>query len=153
MDPADEAALHELRKLLAGSLDLAGGAGAVATRLRAALAQAEPDLLTALPGSPTGQTDQLADALTWLTDHADQPPELAAGCRRLGAALAECGVLPPRLQLVGAALAEAMRAGVGSGALRQDVAEAWRTTWQHAYDWIAHGAAGRATSRPPGRPR
>jgi NAD(P)H-flavin reductase/hemoglobin-like flavoprotein len=144
MDPADEAALHELRRLLAGSLDLAGGAGAVAARLRAALAQAEPDLQNPLPGSPAGQTDQLADALTWLTDHADQPPALAAGCRALGAALAECGVLPPRLQLVGAALAEAMRAGIGPGALRQDVADAWRSTWQHAYDWITHGAAGAA---------
>jgi NAD(P)H-flavin reductase/hemoglobin-like flavoprotein len=144
MDPADEAALDQLRRLLAGSLDLAGGAGAVAARLRAALAQAEPDLLTALPGSPAGQTDQLADALTWLTDHADQPPTLAAGCRALGAALAECGVLPPRLHLVGAALAEAMRAGIGPGALRQDVADAWRSTWQHAYDWITHGAAGAA---------
>jgi hypothetical protein len=51
MDPADEAALIELRRLLSESLDLAGGAGAVAARLRAALAQAEPDLLTALPGA------------------------------------------------------------------------------------------------------
>jgi NAD(P)H-flavin reductase/hemoglobin-like flavoprotein len=144
MDPADEAALRELRRLLIGSLDSAGGAGAVAARLRAALVQAEPDLLTALPGSPASQTDQISDALIWLTDHADQPPALAAGCRGLGAALAECGVLPPRLHLVGAALAEAMRAGVGTGAWRQDVAEAWRTTWQHAYDWITHGAAGAA---------
>ena len=144
MDPADEAALRELRRLLVDSLTLAGGASAVAGRLRAALAQAEPDLLTALPGSPAGQIEQLTDALTWLTEHADQPPALAAGCGRLGAALAECGVLPPRLQLVGAALAEAMRAGIGPGGWRQDVAEAWRSTWQHAYDWITHGAAAAA---------
>jgi NAD(P)H-flavin reductase/hemoglobin-like flavoprotein len=143
MDPADQAALVELRRLLVDSLTLAG-AGAVAARLRAALAQAEPDLLTALPGSSAGQTEQLADALLWLADHADQPPALAAGCRQLGAALAECGVLPPRLHLIGAALAEAMRAGVAAGGWRQDVAEAWRTTWQHAYDWITHGAVAAA---------
>jgi NAD(P)H-flavin reductase len=140
MDPADQAALQALRQLLADSLDLAGGARAVAARLRAALAQAEPDLLTALPGSPASQTDQLADALSWLRDHADRPPVLAAGCGRLGGALAECGVLPPRLHLVGAALAEAMRAGIDTGGWHQDVAEAWRSTWQHAYDWITHGA-------------
>jgi NAD(P)H-flavin reductase/hemoglobin-like flavoprotein len=144
MDPADQAALRELRRLLSESLDQAGGAGAVAARLRAALAQAEPDLLTALPGSPASQLDQLTDALVWLTDHTDQPPALAAGCGRLGAALAECGVLPPRLHLVGAALAEAMRAGMALGGWRQDVAEAWRTTWQHAYDWITQGAVAAA---------
>ena len=130
-----------LRRLLADGLELAGGAGAVAARLRALLEQAEPDLLIALPGSRATQTDQLADGLTWLTGHANQRSVLAAGCAALGAALAECGVLPTRLHLVGAALAEALRAGTGPDRGRPDVAEAWRATWQHAYDRIASGAA------------
>jgi NAD(P)H-flavin reductase len=143
MDPADEAALHDLRRMLATSLTLAGGVGDVAVRLRAALALARPQLLAALPGGPEAQVEQLALGLTWLAHTADRPPALAAGFGQLGAALAECGVQPPQLQLAGAALAEAMRAGM-AGAWRQDFDEAWRTTWQHAYEWLAHGAAASA---------
>jgi NAD(P)H-flavin reductase len=66
---------------------------------------------------------------------------MAAGCAQLGAALAECGVQPQQLQLIGAALAEAMRAGMANGLLRQDFDLAWRSTWQHANEWIVHGEA------------
>jgi NAD(P)H-flavin reductase len=141
MDPADDAALHEIQRLLGNSLSLAGGPADVAARLRAALAQAQPHLFAALPGGPATFDDQLAQALTWLVHHVDQPPVLVAGCGRLGAALAECGVQPQQLQLVGAALAEALRAGMPAGGWRQDVDLAWRSTWQHAYAWIAHGEA------------
>jgi NAD(P)H-flavin reductase/hemoglobin-like flavoprotein len=139
MDPADDAALREVQRLLGNSLSVAGGPDEVAGRLRAALVQAQPQLSAALPGGPQYQREQLAQALTWLVHHLDQPPALAAGCGLLGAALAECGVQPQQLQLVGAALAEAMRAGMAAGAWRQDFDQAWRTTWQHAYEWIAHG--------------
>ena len=139
MDPADDAALHDLQRLLSTSLTLAGGPDEVAGRLRASLVQAQPQLLAALPGGPLSQREQLAQALTWLVDNLDRPPVLAAGCDQLGAALAECGVRPYQLQLVGAALAEAMRAGMAAGGWRQDFDQAWRTTWQHAYEWIAHG--------------
>jgi NAD(P)H-flavin reductase/hemoglobin-like flavoprotein len=141
MDPADDAALQDVQRLLSNSLSLAGGPAEVAGRLRAALLQAQPQLLATLPGSPLIQREQLAAALTWLVHNLDNPPLLAAGCARLGAALAECGVQPQRLQLVGAALAEAMRAGLSGGVLRQDFDLAWRTTWQHAHKWISHGAA------------
>ncbi|GAB1646204.1 globin [Krasilnikovia sp. MM14-A1259] len=140
MDPADEVALRAVQRLLVGSLTEAGGAPEVATRLQAALRQAVPDLLATLPGGPLSQRDQLAAALTWLARNFDDPPALAAGCAELGAALAHCGVSLPSTQLVGAALAEAMRAGL-AGAWRQDLDEAWRGSWQHAHDWIAHGMA------------
>jgi NAD(P)H-flavin reductase/hemoglobin-like flavoprotein len=139
MDPADDAALREVQRLLGDSLSLAGGAAEVAGRLHTALAQAQPQLLAALPGGPLSQIEQLAQALTWLVHHLDQPPALAAGCGLLGAALAECGVRPEQLRLVGAALAEAMRAGMAAGGWRQEFDQAWRTTWQHAYEWIVHG--------------
>jgi NAD(P)H-flavin reductase/hemoglobin-like flavoprotein len=141
MDPADDAALREMQRLLGNSLSLAGGPAEVAARLRTALAQAQPQLFAALPGSPAFQREQLAQALTWLVHNLDQPPVVVAGCGQLGAALAECGIHPPQLQLVGAALAEAMRAGMAAGGWRQEFDQAWRTTWQHAYEWIAHGEA------------
>ncbi len=141
MDPADDVALRELVRLLGNSLSLAGGPEEVAGRLRIALAQAQPALFAALPGGPAAQVEQLAEALVWLVHHLEQPPVLVAACGRLGAALAECGVLPQQLQLAGAALAEAMRAGMAAGGWRQDFDQAWRSTWQHAYEWIAHGMA------------
>ncbi|AGZ40521.1 putative flavohemoprotein [Actinoplanes friuliensis DSM 7358] len=144
MDPADDAALHEIQRLLSNSLSLAGGPEDVAVRLRAALAQAQPALFAKLPGGPVWQAEQLAQALTWLVHNLDQPPLLAAASGRLGVALAECGVLPQQLQLAGAALAEAMRAGMPANGWRQDFDQAWRSTWQHAYEWIAHGMAGAA---------
>ncbi|MEV4703474.1 flavohemoprotein [Actinoplanes sp. NPDC049316] len=139
MDPADDAALSEVRRLLTNSLSLAGGPQEVAVRLRAALTQAQPDLFGRLPGSPASQAEQLAEGLTWLAHTIDQPPAVVAGFGRLGAALAECGVAPQQLQLAGAALAEAMRAGMAANGWRQDFDQAWRSTWQHAYEWIAHG--------------
>ena len=50
MDPADDAALREIQRLLGNSLSLAGGPEEVATRLRAALLQAQPQLMALLPG-------------------------------------------------------------------------------------------------------
>jgi NAD(P)H-flavin reductase len=141
MNPADDAALRQMQRLLGDSLALAGGTEQVAGRLRAALAQALPQLLTVLPGGPQTQREQFAQALVWLLENLDQPPALVAGCGLLGAALAECGVHAPQLQLVGAALAEAMRAGMAAGAWRQDFDQAWRTTWQHVSQWIGHGEA------------
>ncbi|WP_412749530.1 globin [Krasilnikovia sp. M28-CT-15] len=140
MDPADEAALREVQRLLGTSLTEAGGVPEVAARLQAALRQATPNLLATLPGGPLSQREQIAQALTWLVGHLDDPPALVAGCTELGSALAQCGVTLPAPQLVGAALAEAMRAGL-AGAWRQDFDQAWRGTWQHAHDWIAHGMA------------
>ena len=148
MDPADDALLRETQRLLSTSLTFAGGPDDVAERLRAALLQAHPSLLSAVPGGAETQTAQLARALTWLVHHLDRPPLLVEGTGRLGAALAACGVEPAQLQLVGAALAEAMRAGMAPGQWRQDFDLAWRSTWQHAYEWIAHGAV-RAGYEPP----
>jgi NAD(P)H-flavin reductase/hemoglobin-like flavoprotein len=141
VNPADDAALREIQRLLGNSLSLAGGPDEVAGRLRAALVRGQPQLLAALPGDAGAHAEQLAQALTWLVHNVDQPPVLAAGCGRLGAVLAECGIQPQQLQLVGAALAEAMRAGMAAGGWRQDFDQAWRTTWQHAYEWIVHGEA------------
>ncbi|MDT4994001.1 MAG: hypothetical protein QOH97_3893 [Actinoplanes sp.] len=140
MDPADAAAQHEMQRLLSNSLSLAGGPQEVAARLRAALLQAQPQVLDALPGGPVVQRDQLAAALTWLVHNLDDPPALAAGCAQLGAALAEAGVRPQQPQLLGAALAEAMRAGMAGGQLRQEFDLAWRETWQRVHEWLEHGA-------------
>ncbi|MBM2615490.1 globin [Actinoplanes sp. LDG1-06] len=148
MDPADDALLLQTQRLLSTSLTFAGGTDEVAERLRAALLQAHPSLLTVIPGGADTQVAQLARALTWLVHHLDRPPLLVEGTGRLGAALAACGVEPGHLQLVGAALAEAMRAGMAPGQWRQDFDLAWRSTWQHAYEWIAHGAA-RSAYEPP----
>jgi NAD(P)H-flavin reductase len=41
--------------------------------------------------------------------------------------------------MVGAALAEAMRAGMAPGVWRQDFDHAWRWTWQHVHEWLVHG--------------
>jgi NAD(P)H-flavin reductase/hemoglobin-like flavoprotein len=139
MDPADDALLRETQRLLSTSLTFAGGPGEVAERFRAALLQARPELLASLPGSARTQTGQLARALTWLVHHLDQPPTLVTGCGMLGAALAECGVRPQQLQLVGAALAEAIRSGMPPGAWREDFDVAWRSTWQHVHEWVVHG--------------
>lgn len=139
MNPADDAALVEVRRLLGNSLTLAGGPAEVAGRLRAALVQAQPALFAGVPGSAAAQVEQLAEGLTWLVHHVDQPPTLVAGFTRLGAALAECGIAPQQLQLAGAALAEAMRAGMAANGWRQDFDQAWRSTWQHAYEWVAQG--------------
>ncbi|WP_250030663.1 FAD-binding oxidoreductase [Paractinoplanes maris] len=148
MDPADDALLRQTQRLLSTSLTFAGGPAEVAERLRVALLQAHPALMAALPGGPATQTEQLARALTWLVHHLDRPPLLVEGTGRLGAALAAGGVEPGRMHLVGAALAEAMRAGMAPGQWRQDFDLAWRSTWQHVYEWIAHGAA-RAAYDPP----
>jgi NAD(P)H-flavin reductase len=141
MDPADDALLRQTQRLLRESLDFAGGAAAVATRLRAALVTASPGLFEALPGDAATQTERLAEGLTWLVDHLDQPPTLVDGSSRLGAALAACGVEPAQLQFAGAAIAEAIRAGSGPGEWRQEFELAWRSTWQHLYEWILHGEA------------
>ncbi|MGK5684374.1 globin [Actinoplanes sp. URMC 104] len=141
MDPADDALLRQTQRLLSTSLTFAGGPDEVAERLRAALLQAHPSLMAALPGDAATQAAMLGRALTWLVHHLDRPPLLVGGCRRLGAALAACGVQPGQYHLVGAALAEAMRAGMAPGQWRQDFDLAWRSTWQHAYEWIVHGSA------------
>jgi NAD(P)H-flavin reductase len=148
MDPADDALLRQTQRLLSTSLTFAGGPAEVAERLRAALLQAHPGLMAALPGGPRTHADQLGRALTWLVHHLDRPPVLVEGTGRLGAALAACGIDPGQMRLVGAALAEAMRAGMAPGQWRQDFDLAWRSTWQHVYEWIAHGAV-RAAYDPP----
>ena len=137
-DPGDEA-LREVQRLLHKSLSAAGAPAEVAARLWDALEQARPTLLAALPGGPETQREQLAAALTWLVRNLDDPPALAAGFAQFGAALAECGVRPR--QLIGAPLAEAIRAGLGGDALRQEFDLAWHITWQHAREWIVHGEA------------
>jgi NAD(P)H-flavin reductase/hemoglobin-like flavoprotein len=148
MDPADDALLWQTRRLLGTSLTFAGGPRDVAERLRVALLQAHPSLVAALPGDEATQVAQLARAVTWLVHNLDHPPVLVDGCGRLGAALAACGVRASQLQLVGAALAEAMRAGMSPGQWRQDFDVAWRSTWQHAYEWIVHGGASAAYEPP-----
>jgi NAD(P)H-flavin reductase/hemoglobin-like flavoprotein len=139
MDPADDELLRETQRLLSTSLTFAGGPTEVAERFRDALRQAHPALIAALPGGERSQTEQLALGLIWLVHSLDDPPMLVAGCGQLGAALAECGIAPQQLQLVGAALAEAMRAGMAPGQWRQEFDRAWRSTWQHVYEWILHG--------------
>ncbi|WP_436521635.1 flavohemoprotein [Actinoplanes sp. HUAS TT8] len=139
MDPGDTTALRDTQRLLSTSLTFAGGVDEVAGRLWTALLQARPDLLTSLPGTEDSQREQLARALTWLVHRLDDPPALVAGCAQLGAALAECGLQWNQLQMVGAALAEATRAGMAPGVWRQDFDQAWRWTWQHVYEWLVHG--------------
>jgi NAD(P)H-flavin reductase/hemoglobin-like flavoprotein len=139
MDPADDELLRETQRMLSTSLTFAGGPDDVAERFRDALLQGHPALLAAIPGDAEIQIRQLARALTWLVHHLDRPPVLVDGCGRLGAALAACGVTPDQPQMIGAALAEAMRAGMPGGAWRQDFDVAWRSTWQHVHEWIRHG--------------
>ncbi|SNY23273.1 NAD(P)H-flavin reductase [Paractinoplanes atraurantiacus] len=148
MDPADDALLRQTQRLLSTSLTFAGGPLDVSERLRAALMQAQPGLLATLPGGAATQVGQLAKAMTWLVHNLDRPPVLVEGCGRLGAALAACGIKAAQLQLVGAALAEAMRTGMAAGQWRLDFDVAWRSTWQHAYEWIVHGGASAAYAPP-----
>ncbi len=139
MDPADDAALRNTQRLLSTSITFAGGVDDVAERLWDALRQARPALLESLPGTPAAQRSYLARALTWLVHHLADPPVLVNGCGKLGAVLAECGIQWNQLQVVGAALAEATRAGMAPGDWRQDFDHAWRWAWQHTYEWIVHG--------------
>jgi NAD(P)H-flavin reductase len=139
MDPADDAALRDTQRLLSTSLTFAGGTAEVAERLWDALLQAQPDLLATIAGTAATQRLQLARALTWLVHNLDHPPHVVAGCGELGAALAECGVQWHQMQLVGAAVAESLRAGMPPGSWRQDFDQAWRWVWQHTYEWIVHG--------------
>ncbi|HEX9999075.1 MAG TPA: globin [Actinoplanes sp.] len=144
MDPADDELLRDTQRLLSTSLTFAGGPDDVAERLREALLKGHPALLAAIPGDADIQVRQLAQALTWLVHHLDRPPILVDGCGRIGAALAACGVTPDQPQVIGAALAEAMRAGMPPGAWRQDFDVAWRSTWQHVHEWIRHGGTAAA---------
>ncbi|MEV0900721.1 flavohemoprotein [Actinoplanes sp. NPDC049802] len=139
MDPADGQALRDTQRLLSTSLTFAGGVEEVAGRLWEALRQAQPALLDALPGTAASQRARLTRAITWLVHRLDDPPALVAGCAQVGAVLAECGIQWTGLRVVGAALAEAMRAGMPPGAWRQDFDHAWRWTWQHLYEWLVHG--------------
>ncbi|SNR43494.1 FAD-binding oxidoreductase [Actinoplanes regularis] len=139
MEPGDTTALLDTQRLLSTSLALAGGSDEVAGRLWYALLQAQPDLLAGLPGATDSQREQLGRALTWLVQRIDDPPAVVAGCARLGAALAECGVQWTQLRLVGAALAEALRAGMEPGEWRQEFDQTWRWAWQHIYKWLVHG--------------
>jgi NAD(P)H-flavin reductase/hemoglobin-like flavoprotein len=145
MDPADDALLRETQRLLSTSLTFAGGPDEVAARFREALLQAHPTLIAALPGGEPTQTELLSRGITWLVHHLDRPPVLVDGCAKLGAALDACGVSPDELRMVGPALAQAIRAGMPPGAWRQDFDLAWRSTWQHAYEWIRHGELTHAT--------
>ncbi|BAL86906.1 putative flavohemoprotein [Actinoplanes missouriensis 431] len=139
MNPADDAELRDVQRMLSTSLTFAGGTAEVAERLWDALLQAQPDLLATVPGTADTQRRQLARALTWIAHNLDDPPTVVTGCGQLGAALAESGVQWNQLQLVGAALAEALRAGMAPGGWRQDFDQAWRWAWQHTYEWIVHG--------------
>jgi NAD(P)H-flavin reductase len=139
MRPIDDIHLHDLQRLLSTSLGLAGPIDEVVGRLRELLVQAAPQLVAALPGTPETQREQLRAALVWLVDNLDHPPVIAAGCGQFGGALREFGVQPQQLQLMGAALAEALRAGMANG-WRQEYDAAWRSTWKLAHRWIAHGA-------------
>jgi NAD(P)H-flavin reductase/hemoglobin-like flavoprotein len=139
MDPADDELLRRTQTQLSTSLTFAGGPDEVATRFRGALLQAHPHLVAILPGDEATQVELLARAITWLVHNLDQPPVLVDGCAKLGAALDASGVRPDELRMVGAALVEAIRAGTPAGTWRQDFDLAWRSTWQHAYEWIVHG--------------
>jgi NAD(P)H-flavin reductase/hemoglobin-like flavoprotein len=139
MDPADDALLRRTQTQLSTSLTFAGGPDEVAARFRGALLRAQPHLVAILPGDEATQVELLARAITWLVHHLDQPPVLVDGCGKLGAALDASDVRPDELRMVGAALVEAIRAGMPAGTWREDFDRAWRSTWQHAYEWIVHG--------------
>ena len=141
MDPADEVLLRQTQQLLRESLTFAGGVPAVAARLWRAIVEARPALVRAVPGGPETQMAKLGEGLSWLVDHLDRPPLLVGGSAQLGAALAACGVAPGELRFVGAALAEALRAGSPAGEWRQEFELAWRSTWQHLFEWMVQGDA------------
>jgi NAD(P)H-flavin reductase len=134
-----DAVLCELQRALARHLAQAGPLGELAAHLRDTLAEVQPALLLPLPGTPDSQRDRLAAALSWLVDHLDRPQVVAAGCGQLGGVLREWGITPQQAQLMGAALAEALRAAMGP-AWHRDVEVAWRATWALAHRWLTDGA-------------
>jgi NAD(P)H-flavin reductase len=138
--PDGDAVLRDLQRVLRRCLAEAGPTGEVAGRLRDILAVAQPQLLVALPGPPESQREELRAALVWLVETLDRPQAVAAGCGQLGGVLREWGVAPQQAQLVGAALAEALRAGMGA-AWTREYDTAWRTTWRLVHRWLADGAA------------
>ncbi len=138
--PDGDAVLRDLQRVLRRCLAEAGPTGEVAGRLRDILAAAQPQLLVPLPGTPESQREQLLAGLLWLVESLDRPQAVAAGCGQLGGVLREWGVAPQQAQLVGAALAEALRAGMGA-AWTREYDTAWRTTWRLVHRWLADGAA------------
>jgi NAD(P)H-flavin reductase len=72
-------------------------------------------------------------------ENLDRPHVVAAGCARLGPALAELGVPPQRLESLGLLMSEAMRAS-GAG-WRPGHEAAWRSTVELATRWMVQGAA------------
>lgn len=144
--PGDPVPLRDLQRLLRASLELVGPLDELLGRLVEIVAADRPQLRLLLPGSPAEQRAQLAQALAWLVDNLDRPAAVAAGCGQLGAVLRELGVPPQQLQLLGPALAEAMRAALGP-AWRTEYATAWRETWSLAVRWLDQGA-GPAGSEP-----
>jgi NAD(P)H-flavin reductase len=138
-----DAVLRDLQRTLARCLAMAAARDDLAGRLRDSLAQVQPQLLVPLSGPAEHQRDQLRAALAWLVDNLDRPSVVAAGCGQLGGVLREWGITPQQAQLVGAALAEAMRSTLGA-AWRRDMDAAWRTTWRLAHRWLSDGAAAAA---------
>lgn len=138
--PDGDEVLRDLRNTLLRCLAEAGPPAQVAGRLRDILAQAQPQVLIPLPGSPEIQRDQLRAALDWLVGNLDRPQAVAAGCGQLGGVLREWGIGAQQAQLVGAALAEALRAGMGV-AWSREYDTALRTTWRLVQHWLADGAA------------
>lgn len=136
--PGDNESLSELQRLLRASLAVAVPVDVLVDRVREAVAAARPELRALLPAGPQAQREQVAAALLWLVENLDRPQVVAAGCAQVGAVLRELNVPPGQLQLLGPALAEAMRASLGTH-WRAEYAAAWRTTWRLAERWMAHG--------------
>jgi NAD(P)H-flavin reductase len=113
----------------------------------AALMRAMPDLDALLPADPRVRREHVAEALTWLVEHIDQPPLVASRAADLGPALQQLGVTPQRLDAMGVLMADAVRAA-GGPALRAEHQDAWRTTAKHVARWMGEGM-NRLAYEPP----
>ncbi len=138
--PDGDTVLRDLRRTMTHCLDLAGPLHELTARLRDTLAEVRPQLLIPIPRTAEHPHEQLTAALTWLVDNLDRPQVVAAGCGQLGGVLREWGITPQQAQLVGAALAEALRASLGQ-AWGHEFDVAWRTTWNLAHRWVEDGSA------------
>ncbi|HEX8631503.1 MAG TPA: globin [Catenuloplanes sp.] len=137
--PGDRAVLRDLQRVLRGSLELVASVDVVVARVLDDLEQARPELRGVLPGGPQAQRAQLGAALAWLVDNLDHPQAVAANAAQVGGVLRELNVQLAPPQLLGPALAEAMRASLGAN-WRPQYEAAWRTTALLAERWMVQGA-------------
>jgi NAD(P)H-flavin reductase/hemoglobin-like flavoprotein len=126
---------------------VAGLGGQAAEVFYAVLFTAAPKLRGMFPVSMTAQRDRLLHALGHIVSHVDDPHTLASFAAQLGRDHRKYGVLAEHYPLVGQALLETLRRGLGA-AWTPDLARDWAAAYHHVATLMCE-AAEQAAGRTP----